>query len=234
MTYLAQDLITQSWYLSGIVSPQAQVPTGFQIEQGLRLLNRVLDFKQVQTDLIPYFTYKTDIFTVAGQEEYFIPNVSAIQSATFNYSEVRFPLTFLSANKYFAMARVNNIDSLPYSYTFIRVDDGVKLYLYFLPNASWRLNLFVKEYLKNVSLDTDLSLTYDTSYIEYLRWFLAKYMCLEYNRPINPEVAQMLRELSAQLQYQSPPDGTVTKTSTLQKGSSFGYGFVNRYNGWLP
>ncbi len=234
MVWTARELITESWYLSGIVSPQAQTTTGFQIEQGLRLLNRVLDFKQVQTDLIPYFKYKEDVFTVASQEKYFIPNVSWIQSITFNFSEVRFPLTYLTNTQYFANARVNNIVSLPYSYTFIRVDGGIDLYIYFVPMDVWQLNIFCKEYLTDVELDTDLELSYDSSYIEYLRWYLAKYMCLEYNRPINPEMKMQLRELAAQLQYQSPPDGIVNKTSVLQKPASFGYGFVNLFDGWLP
>ena len=46
MPYLAQTLITRSWYLSGIVARGAQTVTGDQITDGLMMLNALLDFKQ--------------------------------------------------------------------------------------------------------------------------------------------------------------------------------------------
>ena len=57
MAYTAQTLVTRSWYLSGIVSRNLQVVTGDQITDGLQMLNDLLNFKQIETDLIPYWTY---------------------------------------------------------------------------------------------------------------------------------------------------------------------------------
>lgn len=243
MTQTAQELISDSWELSQIVSAQAQVMTGFQLEQGLRLLNRILSFKQAQTDLIPYFKYDRTQTTIAGQEEYFIANCSDIQSITFDYGTsdpltdngtVRFPMTRLSAEDYLTMARVNGITSLPYSYMTQRVDGGTIVRLYFLPMDNWVLNIYGKFFLATVDLNTDLDLYFDSSYIEYLRWYLSKYMCLQYGRTFSIENSKQLRVLEAQLQYQSAPSPTINKVSTLQNNYSMGWGFINLYKGWVP
>ena len=55
--YLANDLISRSWYLSGIVARRLQSVTGDQAMDGLFLLNALLDWKSIQIDLIPYWTY---------------------------------------------------------------------------------------------------------------------------------------------------------------------------------
>src|SRR5260221_8513167 len=110
MSYTAQTLITRSWYLSGIVARNLQVVTGDQITDGLMLLNALLDFKQIETDLIPYFTYKTNTFCVPGQEVYFIQNCALIQSVTFNIDTIRYPMDYTTQRTYFGSGRVDNID----------------------------------------------------------------------------------------------------------------------------
>ncbi len=79
MTYLAQTLIARSWYLSGIVARGAQVPSGDQITDGLFMLNALLDFKQIETDLIPYWTYIL-MPLVGGQEYFYLPSVCSIET----------------------------------------------------------------------------------------------------------------------------------------------------------
>lgn len=234
MVWTARELITESWYLTGIVSPQAQDVTGFQISQGLRLLNRLLAYKQVQTDLVPYYTYNTSYSTVAGQEVYFIENCAEIQSVTFNLSNVRFNMQNKSAFDYYTEMRVNNIRSLPYEYTFQREKGGTNLYLYFLPQDVYQLNIYGKFFLMSATLETDMEETFDASYIEYLRWYLAKYMLLEYNMSIPDGIRQQLRELESQLQYLSPPSPTVNKQSTLQNNHTTGWMFYNFYSGFWP
>lgn len=243
MPWTARELVTEGLFLSGVVSPQAQVPSGFQMTQTLRLLNRILGFKSVQTDQIPYFKYVEINNTVAGQETYFFENVAYIQSATFNYGNtspnpsgttVRFPMTELSANQYLAGARVNGIQSLSFSWMQQRVKGGTEVRLYFLPAQAWQLSLYCKMFIANVTLDTDLEETFDEAYIEYLRWYLAKYICLEYGIQFGPEKMQQLRELASQLQYLSAPDAMVKKVSTLQKNSALGWGFINLYDGYMP
>src|SRR5579862_6454016 len=100
MGYTAEKLITRSWYLSGIVARNLQVDTGDQIYDGLDMLNDLLNFKQIETDLIPYWQYIT-FNAVPGQEFYFLPNVAAIETSTFNINVVRYPMVSTSRSNYF-------------------------------------------------------------------------------------------------------------------------------------
>lgn len=234
MAYLAQQLVTRSWYLSGIVARNLQVPTGDQITDGLFLLNALLDFKQIETDLIPYFTYKTDIFCVAGQETYFIPNCAFIQSVTFNIGVVRYPMQYLTDTSYFGSSRVDNIQTLPFNWTYVRELGGGNLYLYFLPDSNYQLKIFGKFFLTDVSLTTDLTTVYDTSYIEYLRYALAGYMCSEYGISFNPDSQKILDSYRRKLMYLSPPDLSMQKASILTQGAPLSWAQVNLGQGWTP
>lgn len=156
MAYLAQTLITRSWYLSGIIARNLQVPTGDQITDGLMLLNALLDFKQIETDLIPYWTY-VELPLVGGQEFYFLPSIAAIESATFNIDVVRYPMDYTTRRTYFASGRVDNIQTLPFNWNYNRGENGGTLSLYFLPQANYPLKLMAKFFLSDVSLQTDLT-----------------------------------------------------------------------------
>ncbi len=333
MAYSAQTLITRAWYLSGIVARNLQVPTGDQITDGLFLLNAMLDFKQIETDLIPYWTY-IEMPLIGGQEYYFLPNVAAVESATFNIGVVRYPMDSTSRRTYFGTSRVDNIQTLPFNWNFNRGENGGTLSMYFLPQANYPLKLMVKLFLNEVALQTDMtsfgsafasgfvsninvinggsgytippsvtisapgspngvnatafasiqngivtsiSITnpgtfysfpptvtisppqmigginatatavtssyqfvqsqnagYDTSYIEYLRYYLAKYMCSEYGIIFNPQSEKILRSLERTLMYVSPPDLHMTKTSILSEVVGINYADVNIGMGWRP
>lgn len=325
MAYLAQTLITRSWYLSGIVARNLQVPTGDQITDGLMLLNSLLDFKQVETDLIPYWTY-IELPLTGGQEYYFLPNIAEIESATFNIGPVRYPMDETNRRTYFGTSRVDNIETLPFNWNFNRGEGGGTLSLYFLPQSNYPLKLMAKFFLTNVSLNTDLTsvfgnltsgqvsniliqtpgtgytqiptvtitgtgtgatanatvtnglvtainivnpgtgytqpptvtitgngtgatatatilnynflqtqnVGYDTSYIEYLRYALAQYMCSEYGIQFNPESEKILNKLQRELMYVSPPDLRRTGTSILTDVTGLNWGDVNIGKGWRP
>src|ERR1700691_914177 len=99
MSYTAQQLITRSWYLSGIVARGLQFPTGDEGYDGLQLLNSLLDFKQIEVDLIPYWQYIT-FECVPGQEYYYLPYVAEIETSTFNIGPVRYPMVTTSRTNY--------------------------------------------------------------------------------------------------------------------------------------
>jgi hypothetical protein len=248
MAYTAQTLITRAWYLSGIVARNAQTVTGDQIQDGLMLLNALLDFKQIEIDLVPYYTY-IELPLVSGQEFYFLPNVAAIESATFNIGVVRYPMDAKSRSTYYGSGRVDNIQTLPFNWNFNRALGGGNLALYFLPEANYPLKMMVKLFMVDVSLNTDLTNIasdlpytfinsnnqgYDTSYIEYLRYALAQYMCSEYGILFNPESEKILRKYERKLMYMGPPDLSIIKTSILTQGTGINYGDVNIGRGWRP
>ena len=156
MTYLAQELITRSWYLSGIIARNLQTPTGDQITDGLMLLNNLLDFKAIETDLIPYWTY-IQVNLIPGQEYYFLPNIVAVESSTFNLGVVRYNMESITRRNYYGSSRIDNVQTLPFSYNYNRSVGGGTIALYFLPDSSYPLKLMAKIGFTNVGLQTDLN-----------------------------------------------------------------------------
>lgn len=234
MAYTAQKLITQSWYLSGIEARELQSVDGDRVAVGLELLNDLLNFKQGDTSLIPYFKYESTISTVVGQEKYSLANWADIKGLSFNLGTVRYKMTYIDNNQYFSQVRVNNITSLPFTYTFIRENGGIALYLYYLPDQIYTLNIFGKKYLTEVSLQTDLSLTLDKVYIEYLRYALADYMCQEYGVEMPPRQQKILEQYIHKLKSFSPPDVTVSSAGLNQGGGATGWTFIQFFQGWVP
>ena len=250
MPYLAKELVTRSWFLSGIVARNLQVPTGDQIYDGLQMLNDLLNFKQVETDLIPYWTY-IELPLTPGEEFYFLPYVAAIESATFNIDVVRYPMDYTTRRMYYGSSRVDNIATLPFNWNYNRALGGGNMALYFKPESAYPMKMMVKLFLVDVTLDTDLTNVsevvpytfinssnqgYDTSYIEYLRYALAQYMCSEYGVLFNPESEKILTAMKRKLMYVSPPDLTVIKTSILcsENAGGVNWGDVNIGRGWRP
>lgn len=260
MAYTAEQLVTRSWFLSGIVARNLQIATGDQINDGLQMLNDMLNFKQIETDLIPYWQYIT-FNAVPQQEYYFLPYVAAIELSTFNINVVRYPMVSTSRTDYFGSSRVDNIYTLPFSWNYDRAVGGGSFGMYFIPDQPYPIKMKVKIFLVDVTLTTDLqnvteSFTntyniptytpytfinndiqgYDTAYIEYLRYSLARYMCSEYGIIFNPESEKIYQAMVRKLMYMSPPDLTNKKLSILNASRAPGYnwGDVNVGHGWRP
>lgn len=257
MAYTAQELITRSWFLSGIVARNLQYPTGDQITDGLYLLNALLDFKQVETDLINYYQYIT-FDCVPAQEYYYLPYVADLEVMTFNLGEVRYPMVSTSRTNYFGSSRVDNIQTLPFSYNYDRAVGGGNLAMYFKPDQPYPIKAKVKLFLTDVQLTTDLTnipesftnpnnipfftpYTFinssnqglDTSYIEMLRFALARYMCNEFGVMFSPQSEAIYQSYVRKMMYLSPPDLSMKKLSILMKsGSGLNWGDVNIGHGW--
>ena len=247
---LARDLINRAWFLSGIVGRNLQFPTGEQTSDGLFLLNALLDFKQIETDLIPYWTY-IEFEALPRQEYYFLPYVAAIESLTFNINVIRYPMESVTRRNYYGSARVDNISTLPFSWNYNRALGGGNLALYFKPATCYPLKAMVKLFLTDVCLDTDMSNVsecvpyrfvnssnqgYDSSYLEYLRYALAEFMCSEFGVIFNPQSAKILESYKRKLMYISPPDLSIIKQSILNNNEQIGYNYgdINIGRGFRP
>lgn len=231
MVYTTTELITRAYYLSSVVGRDFETVTGAQLNDGLNMLNALLDIKTANQRLIPYFTqYSFD--AVVGQEEYFIPNLILAETLTFTISTVRYSMTLKSRREYFGTPRANNVMSLPYQYFCERTLNGTNLYMYYLPNQAYPFLLDGKFALADVTLGQDLALTLDMYYIEYLRYALAEYICQEYNITYQPQSQQRLKELESIIFDISPIDFTTSKLSMLQQGVSLNYAQVNIGRGW--
>lgn len=233
MAYTADTLITRALYLSQIVARDLQTPTASQISDGLFLLNSLLDYKSTDLRLIPYFKFY-EFLTVPGQEDYYIPDLLYVDTLTFNIGTVRYSLREMTRNQYFETPRVDNITSLPFSYRPERELGGMRLYLYFVPVQEFLMKMMGKFALTNVALNTDMSLTYDQYYIEYLRYELAEYICSEWSVTFPEEAAAKLRELRKKLKDVSPPDLSIRSQSYFGSSPVIDWQTVNLSVGYFP
>ena len=233
MAYTALQLINRAYYLSQVVSRQLQTVDGEQVTDGLFLLNALLDYKSTDLRLIPYFQRAT-FPTVQGQEDYFIPNLLYVDSLTFNLNTVRFSLIETTRKEYFDGPRVDTIQSLPYMYRVERELGGSRIYLYFLPSQVFTMKLSGKYALSEVTLTTDLSLTYDQFYIEYLRYSLAKEICEEWGVTFPDESKSHLASMEKKLMEVSPPDLSIQKRPYFGGLPGWDWQMINLYKGYVP
>ena len=232
MSYTALQLITRAYYLSQVVARQLQTVDGEQASDGLYLLNELLDVKSSDLHLIPYFSeYIFD--TVQGQEEYFVPNLVYTDSATFNIGVVRYSMIDLSRKGYFSTPRVDNVESLPFSYRIERCLNGSNIFFYFVPADTYTIKLWGKFSLTDVTLTTDLSLTYDAFYIAYLRYGLAKKICEEWGATFPDAAMAEFQRIEKKLLMISPADLSIQKRTYFSRQPSLDWQLCN-IPGWLP
>jgi hypothetical protein len=234
MAYTALQLITRAYYLSQVVSRELETPSGAQIEDGLFLLNAVLDFKRTDIRLIPYYT-EYFFNSVVDQEMYFVPNLLDVDTFTFNIGDVRYPMQSQTRKGYFAGPRVDNIETLPFSYRVERCLNGLNVYLYFVPADIYQMRIWGKFALTDVTLTTDMSTVYDTYYIEWLRYALAEYICSEYGTTFPDESKMKLAEMTKKLMDVSPKDMSCNKQSYFTNHTGgIDWQAVALYKGWWP
>ncbi len=233
MAYLAGQLITRAYFLSQVLARDLQTISGSEMDDGLYLLNALLDVKFSDLQLIPYYN-NFQITTVQGQEMYFIPNLAEADTTTFNIGDVRFSMNSLTRKEYFSTPRVDNLQALPFSYRYERCKGGANLFLYFVPNQAYLINIWGKFALSDVTEFQDISLTYDLFYIEYLRFALANYICAEYGQSFPDMAAMKLKEIVKKLKSVSPADLSITKRSFFNTGSTYDWQYVNLSQGFYP
>ncbi len=233
MAYTGLQLITRAFFLSQVVARQLQIPDGQQISDGLYLLNALLDYKRTDLRLIPYFKQSTLTLT-AKTEKYNVPNLLYIDSMTFNIGVVRYPMMDLSRKEFFSTARVDDIANLPWSYRPERVLGGMDIYIYFLSGQDYEATIWGKYALTEVTLTEDLSLTYDTYYIEYLRYALAEMICEEWGTTFPDASEKKLRAMEKKLMDVSPADLTIMKSSYFNNRPGMDWQQVNVGKGWVP
>jgi hypothetical protein len=230
-SYLASQLISRSWNLSGIVAREFEQVSGQEGSDGLWLLNEVLAEKSYDLKLIPYWG-RIEFNLVQGQERYFIPNLFQVETFTFNIGEVRFPTFNAGRKQYFGDGRVDNIQALPFEWHLEREIDGCYFYVYYLPQQQYVAKITGKFALTNVEMQTNLSKLYDLFYIRYLRYLLAEQMSLEYDITFAEDKKKKLQQIEQKLLYVSPPDFRMKKLRFLNNNTPFNWAHINISPAW--
>lgn len=155
MAYSVINLIANAYYASGIVSRDFQTVSGPQMDAGLQFLNDILADKTIEKDMIPYFT-RYQFFAVAGQEQYYIPNLEQLETLVFFINDIRYQMREIDRKIYFGASRANNINSLPFNYHLERCFGGANLFLYFFPQTNYPMEAWGTFRLSGVVLNQDL------------------------------------------------------------------------------
>lgn len=234
MAYLTSNLIADSYYLSGIVSREFETVTGSQTNDGLRLLNEVLADRTLDEGTIPY-TDKLSLAAIPGTSEYFIANLIDIDVFVFYIQGIRYQTRNQKRNEFFGSFRATQIQSLPWNWHFEREFAGGRLFLYFIPDIAYPLEIHGTFRLNSVTLFQDLSLTLDQFYTNFVQYLLAERLCqfFSYNVPSN--VAMQLNKYIKWINNTTNiMDLRTQKLSSLKGGEAINYAIVNLSGGWLP
>lgn len=156
MAYTVTKLINDSYYASGIVSRDFETVSGSQLNDGFDFLNDILADKTIEKDMIPYYL-KYNFFAQAGVEKYFIPNLEEAETLTFFINSVRYQMCPTEMHQYFGSSRAVNITSLPFSWHLERCVGGAYIYMYFLPDTNYPIELWGQFRLAEVTLNQDLT-----------------------------------------------------------------------------
>lgn len=231
MAYLTSKLITEAYYLSGVVARELETVSGSQMSDALLWLNELISMKSIDNRLISF--YKNINFNaVIGQEKYFIPDLLEVESVTFNIGVVRFSMTEWTRDRYFGSSRVDGIKTVLNTWHFERTTGGGDLYLYFEADQTYPMELWGKFALSSVTLFEDLSLSFEENYILYLKYDLAKYICEQFNLTFGS--ADKLEKFEKLLTDVSPMDFSMQKLSSFNQQTGDIYAQANLGRGWTP
>lgn len=232
MAYTVTKLITNAYYASGIVGRDFQTVSGSQLNDGLDFFNEILSDKYVEKGMLPYYT-KYNFNSIAGTEKYFIPNLIEVETLVFFINTVRYAMSKVDRIYYYGSSRADNVESLPFTWHMERELGGSSLYLYFKPDQAYPMELWGQFGLADATNNTDLELVYDQFYISYLKYALAKRICINFDCIIPPGVSDQLLQYNMMISKRvSPLDLRMQKTTTFGSSNSVNYGQANLGKGW--
>lgn len=225
------QLISNAFYLSGIVARGLQTVSGEQTGDGLFLLNNILAEKSITSNFLLYYTHDT-FETAAGQEIYDIDGLVDLTQLTFNINDVQFPLIRETQYTYFGLGKIIDLQSLPSHYYAERKVNGTRLYLYFVPDAVYTVNITGKYALSQVELLDDLTDTLDLFYLSYLQYLLAKRLCEFYGVTMNESALGTLAALDDQIDRMVGVDLSIRRRSMFNQSNQLNLTGANLYAGW--
>lgn len=234
MAVTALTMISNALNTAGIAGKEFRQMTDVESNDGLALLNYLLDEKTIDVSANAY--YVTHNFNyVQGQESYAIDNLIYAELMTFTINSVRFQVRPVGRDFYFGTPRANNVQSLPATWTQEPYNGGTKIYVYYLPNDAYNAQIIGKFGYASVTKQTDMTATYPLYYIRFLTIELARAMCIEWGYPILPSLDNEYKRLSdLNKQRRAALDLRMKKISTLKNTGGDFYAYANLTTGWYP
>lgn len=224
-------IIQKALNLSGILSHTLEEQDSEEGVTGLFWLNMILAEKSATGFLLPYMGH-IEINTVAGQEIYNIPNLVTAEILTFTLQNVRYSIRGKPRSKYFGETRAEDIKSLPFQWYWERVNGGMNIYLYFMPEDIYKLNITGLVGLQNVIFSSEFDGFLDTFYQNFLIFELAESLCMAYKISLPPQTKMKLTRLRNEMRTINPRDLSIRKKSLLGSGGILSYAQVNIGKAW--
>lgn len=228
------DVITRAYYEANVIASEFESPTGAQLNDALYWFNSAVSYAFSRNLLSAYENHQTLVLT-PGVSEYDLPLVTEIRQATFMLGNVRFDMILDTQATFFGSLRVMDIRSLPFHYYFEKKLGGGKIYLYFIPDQAYPLNLTVKSAYPLFAFEDNLLETFDLFFIDYLTHLLAFRICLQWGQQV-PEGLNTLLRLSEKTIRELTPIRLEGVSSSIFKGptSMDDPFFYSYYHGWWP
>lgn len=222
------DIILHALYLIGELGVE-ETPDAFMMEQGIELINEVLDNYNQDNILIPYQTTHTFDF-VASQSTYSVsdiissPTVNAnrILDLVFaNYtveSQVTYPLNIVSKAEFYEITRLTTLDTRPGIIFLDKQADRSNLVVYPNPDQGYECKVILKSMLDFLSLGEDIS-GLPPNYYGLLKYSLARKFQLVYpSAQWSPVAEQMYQELYENAKNSNETDLTIRPSDLLTSG----------------
>ena len=229
------QLIKQAFYCSGINSPDLNDMEHAQLMNGFFQLQLLLAEKKFKTYELPYYE-TVEIDAVSGQQDYFLENMYTLDCMTFNIGNIRFSMSPTTRRQFKGEARAENISSLPSEFYYERVNGGLKVSLYFLPNSNYPLKFTGLKGFGNYIIDDELNDYVDLGYQSFILYELARKLCVFYVKGLPPSLKEEIDKLKDAMLYVNPPDTSFTYDSPFKSNSTNAFMYVNRpfYSGYIP
>lgn len=232
MSYTVIELITDAFYETRIVGRSFETPTGEQYNDGLKYFNQVLGRMFIDDGALPYYIQYNFNFVI-GQQTYFIPNLTEVETGVFFLDNVRYSLASMKRKQYWGSPRVENIQTLPVYYTVDRVLGGSNFSVYFFPDQNYNVQIWAQFALQNATLNQDLTQYYDQYYIDYLRYCLGIVLCGIYGVPVPEGIRELQSQYDKAIRKRSGYlDVQQIVMSTVDVSTNLNYGQVNIGRGY--
>lgn len=230
---LARKLISDSYFISGIVARDFETVSGSQVTDALDIINDIISEKSLSGEGIPYYSHLL-LPLISGQEDYFVSGLIETEVVTYQLRNVRYTMIQATRNGYFNQARTLDTPSLPYTFYPEREKGGTRLYFYFLPTPNLTAEITGRFSLSELALDTELNDIFDRFYISYLKYELAYRLANFFGYPFSPEDEKTRRKLEKKINRVTGIDTSIRKTSSFPSIPNWNYAWSNLGRGYRP
>lgn len=220
----AQYLITNAYYLIGVLSPD-EIPTSTLITRGLDRLNDLLDYFAVNGPCIPY-TGKIEFNLVEGQDEYSISNILNnadidherivdLEFVNVSRSSLSYPVRVISRADLYNVIRLQNLQTRPTSCLLIR--ENLQSVLKFYPVPDFEYGCTVQAKFMFDKLDLSQQINEIPVFMQrYLIYELAKELANYYpSSTFTDDARAELKKMQGALKASADIDISIMADNTL-------------------